>query len=214
VSGIAGPGFLNKKMKKICFILCLLTAAACTAQTDTIKSRGTIKIGKPKTGEVYIKAIALYDKYDVVSLKQNPVEKPFQPFPVVEGYAYPFNYTRYFRESFEGFVIDLKGKEADTVMLEIKVLSNGKAYVKDKSKTMLVKGVPAVYDEKEAAYELNSLHIRCIGTLKKIKQWMPGYVILPKKEKFRSQTVIKPEKKNVDASGTIMIIFSTTPFDE
>lgn len=30
---------------------------------------------------------------------------------------------------------------------------------------------------------------------------------------FKNQTVIKPNKKNVDALGIITIVFSTSPFD-
>jgi hypothetical protein len=184
------------------------------AQKDTVEKRGTIRVGKPKVEEVYIKAFAKFDNYDLSGLKQTPVEKPFQPFPVVEGYAYPFNYSKYFNDNFKTKEINLKGKTADTVLLEIKVLKNGKVYVRDKSKIMMIKGIAAVYNEKEGAYELNNLHIYCVNFMKQITKWLPGYVILPKKDKFRSETVIRPDKRNVDCTGTVMIVFSTTPFED
>ncbi|MFL5764002.1 MAG: hypothetical protein ACJ77K_08685 [Bacteroidia bacterium] len=201
-------------MKKYSLIFFLICTAFCFAQDDTVPHHGTIKVGKVKQGEVYIKATAKFDDYDLIAVKRTPVERPFQPFPVVNGYAYPFNYTKYFRDNFNNKGIDLKGKETDTVTLLVKVLENGKVYIVDKSKTMMVKGVPAIYDEKKGAFELNVLHLDCINTMKKIKQWFPAYVILPKKDKFRDTTVIKPEKKNIAATGMITIIFSTTPFDE
>jgi hypothetical protein len=190
----------------------LLLGGMCFAQTDTIPARGTIKIGKEKPGEIYIKAIASFGEYDDSKVREVQ-SKYFQPFPVVEGYAYPFNYTKYFRDRFKEKEIDLKGKSMDTVVLQLTILANGKVYVKDKSKTMLIKNTPVTYDEKRGQYEINNLHMHCINFMKDIKQWFPGYVEFPKKAKFKRQTVIKPEKKNVDCYGSVMIIFSTTAFD-
>jgi hypothetical protein len=211
---------MNINIRIYSIFLFILSSLFSFSQTDTVTHRGTIKVGKEKGGKVYIKAFARYTDYDLSKLRDSDgnvsQDQFFQPFPVVHGYAYPFNYTRYFNENFKFKVVevDLKGKKADTVFVEIKVLANGKVYVKDKSRTKLVNGVPAVYDEQVGAYELNSLHLNSLDLIKDIQQWIPGYVVLPKKAKFKKQVVIKPNKKNLDVTGTITIIFSSTPFDE
>jgi len=185
------------------------------SQTDTTPSRGTIKIAKPKDGEVYVKAICNFNMYNVADGKGafESVDK-YQPFPVVEGYAYPFNYNKYFNDCFSKKVIELKGKTKDTVVMEVKILENGKVYIKDKSPAIMVKGYPATYDKKTGTYELNNLHLNCLKFLKQIDKWIPGYVILPKKDKYRGEVVIKPNKKNVDVTGTVTVFFSTTPFED
>jgi hypothetical protein len=195
--------------------LLFISIDSAFAQTDTVLHRGTIKIAKKKDGKIYIKAIPYFNGYDFAGTQMDVSKgQLFQPFPVVEGYAYPFNYSKYLNDKFSSVVIDLQGKEIDTVVIEVKVLAKGKVYIKDKSKTMMVNGVPAVYNEKEAAYELNNLHLNCLGFMRAIKKWIPGYVILPKKGKFKGEVVVKPDKKNTDVTGTITIIFSTTPFDK
>lgn len=184
------------------------------SQADSVSQRGTIKVSKPKDGEVYIKAFANFNKYDISKVGRDVSKDDlFQPFPVVDGYPYPFNYANYFNNNFRSKVIDLKGKNSDTVQLEVTVLANGKVYIKDKSRSMTVNGVPAIYDEKVGAYELNNLHLNCLKFMKQINKWFPGYVILPKKSKFKGEVVIKPNKKNVDFTGTITILFSSTPFE-
>lgn len=162
-----------------------------------------------------MKAVCRFNKYNVVEDKTTFGQtERFQPFPVVEGYAYPFNYNKYFNDCFSKKVIELKGKTADTVVMEVKILENGKVYIKDKSPTMMVKGVPATYDNKTGTYELNNLHLNCLKFLKQIDKWIPGYIILPQKDKFKGEVVIKPNKKNVDVIGTVTVFFSTTPFEE
>ena len=56
--------------------------------------------------------------------------------------------------------------------------------------------------------------MNCLKFLKQIDKWIPGYVILPKKDKYRGEVVIKPNKKNVDVTGTVTVFFSTTPFED
>jgi len=201
-------------MKKTAFILLFLFSFSCFAQ-DTTSARGTIKVGKSKPGQIYIKATADFREYDLSKIRDGSGPYSlFQPFPVVEGYAYPFNYTRYFSDCFKEVGIDLKGKTSDTVVLQVTVLAKGKVYVKDRSKTMIIKNTPVTYDEKKGMYEINSLHVRCINYMKQIKTWFPGYAEFPKKAKFKKQTVIKPETEKLDCYGTVTIIFSTTPFEE
>lgn len=201
------------KYKIILFFL--LSICFSFAQTDTTQRRGTIKIGKPKDAEIYIKVISNFDNFDFPKIDHDfSRDELFQPCPIVEGYSYPFNYTKYFNDNFKSKQIDLKGKTNDTVVLEVKILANGKNYLKDKSKTMMIKDLPAVYNEKEGAFELNNLHLNCLSFLKNIKQWTPGYVVFPLKNRFKGETVIKPNKKNVDVTGTITILFSSTPFED
>lgn len=196
-------------------IILFLFCTFCTfAQIDTTQKRGTIKIAKPND-EIFIKAIANFDNFELPDVNHDFLrEELFQPVPVVKGYSSSFNYTKYFVDNFKSKQIDLKDKTIDTVIIEIKVLSNGKVYIKDKSQTMMIKGLPAVYNEKEAGFELNNLHLNCLTFLKNITQWLPGYVVFPKKDKFKGETVIKPIKKNVAVTGTIMILFSTVPFED
>ncbi len=206
---------MNNTIKKYFLLLLLFTSCFVFSQTDTTQVRGTIKIAKAKDGEVYVKAVYNFNMYNVAAGKGafESVEK-FQPFPVVEGYAYPFNYNKYLNDCFSKRVIDLKGKTRDTVTVEVKILENGKVYIKDKSPTMMVKGLPATFDNKSGTYELNNLHMNCLKFLKQIDKWIPGYVILPKKDKYRGEVVIKPNKKNVDVTGTVVVYFSSTPFEE
>lgn len=196
-------------------IIFFLFCTFCSfAQNDSTQKRGTIKVAK-QSDEIYIMAIANFDNFELPEVNHNfSREELFKPVPVVKGYSSSFNYTKYFNDNFKSKQIDLKGKTIDTVILEIKVLANGKVYIKDKSRTILVKGVPALFDEKEGGFELNNLHLNCLAYLKNIKQWLPGYVVFPKKDKFKGETVIKPLKKNVTVTGTIMILFSTVPFEE
>lgn len=183
------------------------------AQKDTI-SRGTIKVHKPKAETIHIKAFIDFNNYDLSKVGSFVSrDQLYQPFPGVEGYAFPFNYTKYFNEKFRAKEIDLKGKMYDTVKFEVKILSNGKVYIKDKTPLLMMNGVPAFYDEKVGGYELNNLHLNCLKFLKEIKSWEPGYVSVPRKRKFKGETVIKPEIINVEASGTLTIVFSTIPFD-
>lgn len=192
-----------------------LVAVECCYSQDTATARGTIKIAKVKDGEIYVKAVCKYTNYNLSDVSSGPggFEK-FQPFPVVDGYAYPFNYNSYVNDCFKNKEIDLKGKSKDTVTVEIKILENGKVYIKDKSPTMILKGRAVTYDNRTGTYEVNNLHMNCINVLKQIDKWIPGYVILPKKDKFRGEVVIKPNKKNVDVIGNVTYYFSTTPFED
>jgi hypothetical protein len=206
---------MNNTIKKYFLFLFLFSTYFVFSQTDTTQLRGTIKIAKLKDAEVHVKAICTFNRYNVVESKDAMINvEKYQPFPVLEGYASPFNYNTYFNDCFSKKVIDLKGKSKDTVVMELKILANGKVYIKDKSPTMMVKGVPATYDNKTGSYELNNLHLNCLKFTKQIDKWIPGYVILPKKDKYRGEVVIKPNKKNVDVSGTITLFFSTIPFED
>jgi hypothetical protein len=193
---------------------CIFYSYFAFAQTDT-SHHGTIKISKPKSGEIYIKVFKHIDSYDAskvnVQVSRNMI---YEPFPGVEGYSYPFNYTTYFNEKFKTKEIDLKWKTSDTVKIEVKVLANGKVYLKDKTLYTILKDVPAAYDEKVQGYELSGLQLNCLDFLKQIKTWEPAYVALPKQGTFKKQTVIKPEIIPITFSETLSIVFSTTPFEE
>jgi hypothetical protein len=204
-----------KNRIQICFSVCFLWMTTLVfSQTDTTSLHGTIKVVKQKEGEIFIKAISNYTKYDVSKIAERiPTNEYYPPIPMMDNKASSFDYTAYFINNFKTTFIDLKGKTADTVVIEIIVLANGKAYLKDKSKVMMVNGVPAIYNENEGGYELNNLHLNCLSFLKNIKKWMPAYVVYPKKGKFKGETVLRPIKKNVTVTGTITILFSTVPFD-
>jgi hypothetical protein len=205
---------MNHRIKKYFLFLFLFSPCFVFSQTDSTNLRGTIKIVKVKDAEVYVKAICSFNKYSFAQGK-GTVESAdtFQPFPIVEGYTSPFQYNRYINSCFSKKAIDLKGKSKDTVVLELKILANGKVYISDKSPTMILKGVPATYDPQTGSYELNNLHLNSLKCMKQINKWVPGYVLLPKKDTFRGEVVIKPIKKNVDVIGTLVVLFSTTPFE-
>ncbi len=206
---------MNQTIKKYFLFLFLFSPCCFFSQTDTNQLRGTIKIAKVKDAEVYVKAICNFNRYNVVESKDAMINvEKYQPFPVVEGYASPFNYNTYFNAFFSKKEIDLKGKSKDTVVLELKILANGKVYISDKSPAMMIKGVPASYDPQTGSYALNNLHLNCLKCMKQINKWVPGYVLLPKKDTFRGEVVIKPIKKNVDVIGTLVVLFSTIPFED
>lgn len=199
---------------KIYFLFFFLFSSCFVFSQDTLVKHGTIKIAKAKPGEIYIKAVSNYNKYNLDKIKREVARNEmYEPFPLLNLYPYPFNYSAYFADCFRNKEIDLKGKTADTVVVEVTVLANGKVYIKDKSPSIMIKGVPAIYDAKNDAYELNNLHLNCLKFLKQINKWFPGYVVFPKKDKYRGETVIKPNKKNVDVTGTVTIYFSTVPFE-
>jgi len=187
------------------------------AQIDSANSRGTIKIAKPKTAKlprIYIKAEVQFGTVDNTGKRLIPFnDAVFIPFPIVDGYAYPFNYTSYFNNRFKGKSISLDGLEAATLDIEVKILANGKVSVTDRSPLLVVNGVAGFDNENVGGYELNELHVNCLEYVKGIKEWIPAYFIQPKKDKFKKTTVIKPDKKNVDATAFIRIYFSTSPFD-
>ena len=201
-------------LKQLFIFSFLFCSCIVFSQTDTTRQRGTIKIGKAKNVEIYIKAIAEYTKYDLSKIKRDVSKNEmYQPFPIVDGYPFPFNYTQYLKSNFKNIEIDLKGKTNDTIVLEVMILANGKIYVKDNSLPITAKGVTANYDDKSGVYELGSLHLHCLDFIKKIKKWFPGYVVFPMKDKYKGEVVIKPNKKNVDVTGAITILFSTIPFE-
>lgn len=192
-------------MFKNSFILLLLICSLSSAysQIDTSQTRGTIKIARQKDAPVYIKATA---DFGINGQDQ------FQPFPVVEGHAFPFNYTKYFNDRFKDVKIDLEGKKSEIVYVEVQVSKKGKVYFKDITNSM-VNGRKVNFDGGGSLY-LNSLHVNCLNFLREIKVWYPAYDIKPEVGKFKGQTVIKPAKTNRDATGIITIFFSIEPFDD
>jgi len=203
------------KEKLFLFSLFLLVTCCSIAQNDTSSTHGTIKIGKPKDGKIHIKVYMRIDNYDVSKVNgkvsRNMV---YEPFPGVEGYTFPFNYTKFFTEKFKDKKNDLRGKDTDTVCIEIRVLANRKIYIKDRTPARMVKDLPSAAGEKVERIEWNSLQINSLNFLKEIKTWEPAYVAIPKKGKFKKQTVIKPDITYIPFSQTLTIVFSSTPFEE
>jgi hypothetical protein len=181
----------------ILFAFLFLTGGFLKAQDDSTNLSGTIKVNRLKDEKVYIKSYAKY-RYELSEREAAMASdyKIFQPFPVVEGHAFPFNYSKFFTDSFKNEKILLKGKTSDTVKIEIRINAKGKVFLSDKT-----------------AARSNVLNLQCIHFLKEVKEWYPAYIIVPEKDVFRGQTVIKPEKKNVSSTGTITIVFSSEPFE-
>lgn len=170
------------------------------AQADSAYHHGTVKISKPTDGKVYVKANAEYD-----------VKGPdsFQPFPLVKDYAFPFNYSRYFREHFKNVKVDLKGQSADTVNFEFRITKKGKfklTNIRDK----LSKKTSGDFKYGGATSELT---LKSLDVLLAIKEWYPAYIIVKKVGKFKGETVIRPIKTNIESKGVITVYFSIEPFD-
>jgi hypothetical protein len=198
---------------KLLFLLLCFTSIVF-AQTDTTNHHGTIKISKPKEEGLYIKAYINFDKYDLSKIKEN-VSKDMiqQPTPIVENGPHAFSYSNYFIQKFKTKSIDLNGLRTDTVFIEVKVLSNGKFYARDKTPLMMMNGVPAFYNKAAGAYQLNNLHIYCVDFTKQLNIWQPAYVLTSKRSRFKGQTVLKPKKEKVTATGILTIVFSTVPYE-
>ncbi|MCW3072210.1 MAG: hypothetical protein JWO44_2100 [Bacteroidetes bacterium] len=184
------------------FLLFLFSALAF-AQSDTVPRQGTIKIVKHKDGPVYIKAKADYS-----------ISGPnrFQPYPVVPGHAFPFNYTRFFWDYFKNTKIDLRGKNSDTVYMEVSISKKGKVRIQDVTYSMS-NGKRMLYDAVQVK-EMSGLHLNCFNALNQVKEWYPAYDVDTKVDRYKGQTVIRPVRTKRDATGIITIIFSTEPFDE
>lgn len=179
-------------------MLFLLTGFLLMSQTDSVPMKGTIKVGRVKNERVFIRAFVRY-RYELSNKQANMASDytVFQPLPIVEGHAFPFNYSKYFKEKFKNEKVNLNGKPADTVNIEVKVTPKGKVYLYSK---------PTGKNE--------TLNLQCLEFLKQIKQWQPAYVIIPEKRKFKDQSVIEPKKINVSATGIITVIFATESFDD
>lgn len=206
-------------MKKYWFAFMFVLYTFCSfAQTDTLKTHGTIKIGKTKKDSIYIKADVSFYQFQEGHKKNAAVYSPkaaFPPRPVVPGTTtIPVDYKSFFYKRAKVKVSDLEGKTTDTVRIQLKILENGKAYIKDLTPLLVLNGVPAYYDSKNNGYMLDGTHWKCLKALREIEVWEPGYVLLEKKDKFKGQTVIKAKKKKLTSTGTLTVIFSLTPFDE
>jgi len=179
-------------------ILFFLFSFNLMGQNDSAGLNGTIKISKAKHGSVYVTAVAKY-RYELTDAESGRMQGNtlFQPYPVVEGHAFPFNYTKYFREKFRNEKIDLKGKLSDTVKIEIKITPKGKVYLHNSS-----------------TGGNDNLNLQCLRYIKDIKQWMPGYFMVAEKGIYKKQTVIEPKKINVTSVGTLTIIFSSDDLED
>lgn len=173
------------------------------SQADTAQRNGTIKIVKKKSGPVYIKAAA---EFGITGPDR------FQPFPVVEGHAFPFSYTKFFNDYFKNKKISLAGKNADTVRMEVSISKKAKVRIRDVTSSF-VNG-KRVYFDGTTAMEPNALHVACFDALMEIQEWYPAYDMNPQVGKYKGQTVIRPVKTTRDATGVITIVFSYEPFDE
>ena len=154
-------------------------------------------------------------RYDFVEGKSNYGGQYFEPFPVVEGYSFPFSYSRFFTEAFRGKKIDLKGKESDTAYFEVQISEKGKALVLEvaKEKTPRPKTYYDIAPVAEKFVCNDPFHYECIESLLSIKQWFPGFYEYARQGRLKGQLVMKPNKVDVASTGIVRVIFTTVPFD-
>ncbi|HEX8514611.1 MAG TPA: hypothetical protein VF868_00325 [Bacteroidia bacterium] len=162
------------------------------SQTDSLEHQGTIRIERAKDPRVYIMASADFNTKGPNS---------FQPFPIVEGYGFPFNYSAYFREKFRNIKVDMRGKSTQVVRINITVSRKGRVTMKD-----------VTYPEVRIA-QLPPLNLYCFNFLEEIHKWFPAYDIDPQNSRYKGERVIKPVKTEKEATGVITIVFSDEPFD-
>lgn len=206
---------MNKYLFALIFVVC---SYHFFAQTDTIQRFGTLKIGKPKRDSIYIKASMNFfqfqegHKKNAQTYSQKDVFAPVPKTAVTS--ASPFDYNQFFSKRAKVQISDLESKTTDTVRIQVKILENGKAYIKDLTPLLVLNGVPAYYDSKNKGYLLDGIHWKCLKALREIETWEPGFVLIEKRDKFKGQTVIKAKKKKVTSTGTLTVVFSLVPFDE
>ena len=196
-----------------------LSNCLALAQTNENIGHGTIKISKPKPDSIYIKAEMNFTQFqqgnkNSVQPVIVPSDRVTLPSPKITGYTVPFDYNQFCNKNIEVTKGDLGNKTTDTIRIQIKVLDNGKAYYKDVTPLMVLNGVPAYYDKKMNAYQLDAIHWKCLNVLKQIKHWEPAFVVVGVKDTFKKVTVIKPKKENLCATGILTILLSTTAFDD
>jgi hypothetical protein len=190
------------------------------AQSDSSKKHGTIKIAKPVSDSVYIKAEMSFTQYEE-NQKKNKASAIVSPAMAVapspmdgNGIKTKFDYNLYFNKNVKVKTKDLADKTTDTVRIQIKVLNNGKPYYKDITPLLILSGVPAYFDEKKNAYKLDALHWKCLTTIKEIEKWKPAFRIVEMKDKFKGQAVIKAKQKKLTATGILTVVFSKLPFEK
>jgi hypothetical protein len=165
------------------------------AQTDSSK-QGTIKIVRNKKKDFYVKSEARFD------LRR---KDHFQPYPIVEGHAFPFNYSRFFYDNMKGKTIEPEGN-LDTIYVEIRITKKGKAVIKDGTSLRLKN----LSDQRKK--ELSKLYQHCFIALSTVKKWYPAYFIEQEVGKFKGTTVIRPVKTDYETTGVITVYFSSEPF--
>jgi hypothetical protein len=190
-------------IRPIVFSLLFLTLHSF-AQQDTTGRQGTITVMKKKdVSKLFVSSEVEFD------IRGND---RFVPFPVVDDYPFPFNYSRYFQERFREVKKQVNFKGADTVYLEITISKKGKMEVKDLSSKMK-RGNPVYLSSGSESKNSSELALLTMSFLYEIKKWFPAYEIDTEVDRFKGQTVIKPTKKNLDSKGLLRIYFSSEPFD-
>lgn len=200
------------------FIFFIFISGFLFSQEAVTDSYGTIKIHKSKLDSIHIKVEMNFQRFQERNKTGTP-PVPLQnknitvPFPKGSGIS-SFDYNHYFNTQIDINSNDFAGKISDTIRIQIKVLDNGKAYYKDLTPLLVMNGVPAFYDKKMNAYQLDAIHWKYINALKRFKKWEPAYFDAGITEKFKRVTVIKPKRKTLEATGILTIIFSIVPFEE
>jgi hypothetical protein len=209
------------RIQKWCtFLLFIFSINVLLAQVDSNKTHGTIKISKPTSDSIYMKATVTFYEFQKGNKKSTSVT-----YPLLKSITIPkpqslknkdtiHDYSTYFRKNIEIKSGELENKISDTVRIQIKVLDNGMPYYKDLTPLMVLNGVPAYYDAKENAYKLDDIHYKCLKVLKNIENWSPAYVEMQVKGKFKNTTVIKLKKEKLAATGILTIVFSSVPLND
>jgi hypothetical protein len=177
------------------FLIFVSAVLPLFAQADSSR-QGTIKIVKNKKKDLYVRAEARFD----LTRKND-----FQPFPLVEGHAFPFNYSRFFQDNFKEKNIVSEG-EVDTIYVEVRITKKGKAIIKDGTPLRL-KNIPPARKK-----HLDKLYQECFVALASISKWYPAYSVNEEVGKFKGTTVIRPVKKDYETTGVITVYFYSEPF--
>lgn len=201
-------------------LVCIVFTPFLKAQSDAAVSHGTIKIAKPKTDTVYIKAEIKFNQFQKGHKKNsqnlaNGTNKISPPKPLFHYLSEEeFDYSNYFRKRIEIKRADLDGKMADTIQIQVKILDNGKSYFRDLTPVIMLNGIAAYYDAKMNAYKRDDIHWKCIKVTKDITEWQPAIVMKEEKGKFKRTTVIKLKEEKITSIGVLTIIFSSIPFNQ
>jgi hypothetical protein len=197
----------------------IITHFAFAQQSDTTIIHKRIKVGKRQIDSLFVKAEIKFFQFQTgnkMSNEQVSMQSSYilPPVAYIKAYRAPVNFNQLYNARIENSMKDLDNKETDTVRIQVKVLDNGRAYYKDVNPLLMIKGMPAYYDEKMDGYKLDPIHLSCMNVLKEIDEWRPAYSVTEKREQYKKRTVIKPKKKKLSAVGILTIVFSKTSFDD
>lgn len=215
------------------FLLFLLVTAVqfLYAQNDTVK-RGTISVVKSKDSTFVYSYIQFYKFTDnadgkdkmrmtyaelVEDIKNNKnnTKAVLIPHPKSVDETLAFDYTSYFRYHPEMKSIVLPDdKETDTVRIMVYVTKKGDVIATDLSPSKQIGKVLAKYDSVNQVYNVDIVHFKTRKAFMQLtkNKWEPAYLLQSEVADFKRRTVIKPKKKEVNATGVLTVIVSKKSF--